>query len=59
MLPVQDRVLVFTDHSVVKFTLDGTPCDSILLDFPVTDAVMDQTKNVFVAQGDIIKKFLI
>ena len=59
MLPMQDRVLVFTDHSLMKFTLDGLPCESILLDYPVTDAVMDKTKNIFVAQGDIIKKFSI
>ena len=59
MLPAQDKVLVFTDHSLIKFTLFGTPCESILLDYPVTDAVMDQTKNIFVVQGEIIKKFLI
>ena len=36
--PTRDRVLVFTDHSVITFLKDGTPCQSIILDDAIIDA---------------------
>ena len=36
--PICDRVMVFTDHSVITFLKDGQPCQSIILDDAITDA---------------------
>ena len=36
--PTRDRVMVFTDHSVITFLKDDTPCQSIILDDAITDA---------------------
>ena len=33
-----DQVMVFTDHSVISFLKDGTPCQSIILEEEVLDA---------------------
>ena len=36
--PTCDRVMVFTDHSVITFLKDDKPCHSIILDDAITDA---------------------
>ena len=59
MIPGKDRVLVFTDHSVIKFTSDGTPCESIILDSPVNDAVVDKEGRVMVFQKEVGMKEMV
>ena len=36
-LTAPDQVMVFTDHSVISFLKDGTPCQSIILEEEVLD----------------------
>ena len=37
-IPSTNFVSIFTDHSLLTFKFDGTPCESILLDKPMVDA---------------------
>ena len=37
-VPIAEQVVIITDHSAIYFLKDGTPCESVLLDKPITDA---------------------
>lgn len=37
-VPLAEQVVIITDHSAIFFLKDGTPCESVLLDNPITDA---------------------
>ena len=37
-VPVAEQVVIITDHSVIFFLKDGTPCESVILDKPIIDA---------------------
>ena len=37
-VPLAEQVVIITDHSAIFFLKDGTPCESVLLDKPITDA---------------------
>ena len=54
-LPVNDQVMVFTDHSVISFLEDGTPCQSLILDEGIADA-NNSFGTTFVAEAKTIKK---
>ena len=51
-----DQVMVFTDHSVISFLKDGTPCQSIILEEEVLDARILHGA-ILVAEKNNIKDF--
>ena len=55
-LPVNDHVLVFTDHSAISFLMDGTPCESLVLDEGVSDSNLS-FDTIFVAESNLIRKY--
>ena len=55
-LPADDQVLVFTDHSVISFLKDGTPCQSLVLDEGVSDCNIS-FDTIYVAEMKLIRKY--
>ena len=55
-LPADDQVLVFTDHSAISFLMDGTPCESLVLDEGVSDSNLS-FDTIFVAESNLIRKY--
>ena len=55
-VPAPDQVLVFTDHSVISFLKDGSPCHSVILEEEVVDAI-SLPDTVFVAEALAIRDF--
>ena len=45
-IPIEDKVVAFTDHSLFIFSSDGIPDESIILDRPVVDAGKCLTTSV-------------
>ena len=52
--PASDRVMVFTDHSMITFLKDDKPCESIILDKAIVDAEL-WADTVFVATSTNIR----
>ena len=54
--PAPDQVMVFTDHSVISFLMDGTPCQSIILEEEVVDA-SSLHDTILVAEKNSIREY--
>ena len=53
--PAPDKVMAFTDHSVITFMKDDKPCESIILDEAIVDAGM-WADSVFVATNTNVRE---
>ena len=54
--PTPDKVMMFTDHSVINVTKDDTPCESVLLDEVIVNAKLWQN-TVFVSTEKSVYEF--
>ena len=54
--PAPDKVMLFTDHSVINILKNDTPCESILLDDIILDAKL-WVDTVFVSTENAVTQF--
>ena len=54
--PAPDKVMLFTDHSVINVLKNDTPCESILLDDIILDAKL-WVDTVFVSTENAVTQF--
>ena len=54
--PAPDKVMMFTDHSMISVLKDDTPCESVLLDEIIVDASL-WVDTVFVSTENSVTQF--